>query len=81
MTKCYIHKCNVTHPDEIAVAVKDTVEHYGRIINVGFTHFTISMTEFHLSAYATTPYMPSPRSLVPSGLPFQKLLSILFSRG
>ena len=106
-SKCYIHKCDVTHPDEIAATVKDTVEHYGkidilinnagraifdaatditnedwlnmmdtnlnqdyffsreaakymipahygRIINVGSIHSTVSMTGFHLSAYGTT---------------------------
>ena len=106
-SKCYIHKCDVTHPDEIAATVKDTVEHYGkidilinnaglaifdaatditnedwlkmmdtnlnqvyffsreaakymnpahygRIINLGSIHSTVSMTGFHLSAYGTT---------------------------
>lgn len=105
--KCYIHKCDVTKPDEISATVKDTVEHYGkldilvnnaglaifhaatdisnedwhrmmdtnlnqvyffsreaakymiparygRIINVGSIHSTVSMTGFHLSAYGTT---------------------------
>lgn len=28
--------------------------HYGRIINVGSIHSTVSMTGFHLSAYGTT---------------------------
>ena len=106
-SKCYIHKCDVTHPDEIAATVKDTAEHYGkidilindaglaifdaatditnenwkkmmdtnlnqvyffsreaakymipahygRIINLGSIHSTVSMTGFHLSAYGTT---------------------------
>lgn len=105
-SKCYIHKCDVTKPDEIVATVKDTVEHYGkldilvnnaglaifnaatdisnedwykmmdtdlnqvyffsreaakymipahygRIINLGSIHSTVSMTGFHLSAYGT----------------------------
>ncbi len=105
--RCYIHKCDVTNSDEIAVTVKDTAEHYGRldilvnnaglaifdaateikdeqwlkmmdtnlnqvyffsreaarymipaqygrIINIGSIHSTVSMTGFHLSAYGTT---------------------------
>lgn len=106
-SKCYIHMCDVTKPDEIAATVKDTAEHYGRldilvnnaglaifdaatdisneqwlkmmdtnlnqvyffsreaarymipahygrIINIGSIHSTVSMTGFHLSAYGTT---------------------------
>lgn len=106
-SKCYIHKCDVTKPDEIAATVKDAAEHYGkldilvnnaglaifdaatdisnekwlkmmdtnlnqvyffsreaakymipahygRIINIGSIHSTVSMTGFHLSAYGTT---------------------------
>lgn len=105
--KCYIHKCDVTNPDEISATVKDTAEHYGRldilvnnagiinfdaatdisnekwlkmmdtnlnsvyffsreavkymfpahygrIINAGSIHCTVSMTSFNLSAYGTT---------------------------
>lgn len=106
-SKCYIHMCDVTKPDEIAATVKDVVghygkldilvnnaglaifdaatdipdekwlkmmdtnlnqvyffsreaakymipAHYGRIINIGSIHSTVSMTGFHLSAYGTT---------------------------
>lgn len=105
--RCYIHKCDVTKPDDITATVKDTAEHYGRldilvnnaglaifdaatdisneqwyrmmntnlnqvyffsreaakymipahygrIINMGSIHSTVSMTDFHLSAYGTT---------------------------